>query len=463
MINARTICLRGKYQVWPSLLCLASSLVSARAQFTPAQPLSARSVSGQFVIHAGAARIPDWNVRNLLTNRNYIRLELSMLTISCERIKQLILRELGAQDNWRGQIHLVLAPTAAGGDPIPIVSERFRDGWEYRVRLPEVVERTRYVQAVTQVLLQEMANRNSDGRSAEIPLWLTTGIAHQLLASDDIRILLPPPGRGPGGINLVSTNLSIRREEPLAAAREWLALRPPLTFQELSWPTDEELLGDNAETYHYCAQLLVNELLHLDTGRACLRAMIADLPQHYNWQLTLLGAFHDYFRRPLDLEKWWALHLAQFTARNWTLAWNQDESWQALTDALRAPVQIRTATNALPSHNEVTLQTVLRDWDRATQTTVLQAKLRELEALRLRVAREMAGLVDAYHQVLQNFLQQRDKTGSAFFAVKKNFQRQNIDTAIKQLNALDARREALRPAPERRAGETQPKKATGSL
>jgi hypothetical protein len=303
-----------------------------------------------------------------------------------------------------------------------------------------------------------MANRNSDGRSAEIPLWLTTGLAQQLLASDEIRIILPPPSGGPGGMNLVSTNLSIRREEPLAGARRRLTLRPPLTFQELSWPTDEELLGDNAETYHCCAQLLVNDLLHLNTGRACLRAMIADLLQHYNWQLTLLGAFNDYFRQPLDLEKWWALHLAEFTGRNWTEAWSQDESWQALSDTLRAPVQIRSAANDLPSHGEVTLQTIIRDWDRASQTAVVQAKLRELETLRVRVARDMAGLVDAYHHVLQNYLQQRDKTGLAFFAVKKNVQRQNTEAAIKQLDALDARREALLPAQKRRAGELQPKK-----
>ena len=54
----------------------------------------------------------------------------------------------------------------------------------------------------------------------------------------------------------------------------------------------------------------MGELLRLPDGRACLQRMLAQLPQHYNWQFAFLEAFHARFERPLDVEKWWALSLA---------------------------------------------------------------------------------------------------------------------------------------------------------
>ena len=82
-------------------------------------------------------------------------------TVSCERIKQALMRELGATAPWRGTVYLVLYPARAPGDTITITSERFKGGWQYRVDFPDVVERSRYVRAIVQVLLLEVANRTA--------------------------------------------------------------------------------------------------------------------------------------------------------------------------------------------------------------------------------------------------------------------------------------------------------------
>ena len=161
---------------------------AAHSQLTPLVPASARSSSGQFVIH-GAPR-PGIAVPDLGANTNLFRLELTLLTISCERIKQILYRELETTAPWNSKIFLALYPSRTLGEPVTITSERFADGWQYRVDLPDVLDRAHYVRALVQVLLVEMANRHPSGRSAEIPTWLIEGLTQQILASSQIQNLV---------------------------------------------------------------------------------------------------------------------------------------------------------------------------------------------------------------------------------------------------------------------------------
>ena len=114
---------------------------------------------------------------SLATNQDFVELEPTLATVSCERIKQMLVRELNVTAPWRGTIYLVLYPARSAGDAITITSDRFKNGWQYRVDLPDVVERPRYVRAMVQVLLLELANRTAPARGAEIPLWLVEGFS----------------------------------------------------------------------------------------------------------------------------------------------------------------------------------------------------------------------------------------------------------------------------------------------
>ena len=415
-------------------------------QLPPSDLVSARSYSGQFIAYAARSVSLPPALSSLATNQAFVQLEPTLATVSCERIKQILLRELNVTAPWRGTIYLVLYPAGAASDIITITSERFKSGWQYRVELPNVVERPRYVRAIVQVLLLELAHRAAQGHAAEIPLWLIEGFSQFLLASNEVEIILSPPHAAPSGLNVSTTFVAARKQTLLQQAQKQLGGRPPLTFEALSWPTEQDLAGDaGGLVYRGSAQLFLGELLRLPDGRACLRTMLGRLPQHYNWQFAFLDAFHTYFERPLDVEKWWALSLTQATGRYAAQAWPLAESWQKLDQAIHGAVQVRTRTDELPLHAEVSLQKMIREWDPIRQTQALSNTLRELGLLRLRIAQEYVGLVQDYYQAIETYLQQRDRGASNFPFTKRAGRRRAVEVAIQQLDALDARRMALRP------------------
>lgn len=415
-----------------------------------AAPRAVASRSGQFLVRVTAAPPLPLRLSYLSTNQNFIQLDPMLLPVSCDRIKQGLCRQLGADPAWRGRIYVGLRPAESADDTVTLTSERFRDGWRYYVDLPALVERSRYVHAIVQVLLQEMANRSAFDRSAELPAWLSEGFSRQLLAStnSEVAIILPTPQMTPAGLRVSSTMVSGRRDDPLAEAHKWLSAASPLTFQELSWPTAEQLSGEAGSVYGSSAQLFLTELLKLPEGPACLRAMLADLPRRYNWQFSFLQAFQTRFERPLDVEKWWALQIVHFTGRELTQTWPPEESWQKLDELVRSAVQVHVGTNELPLQAEVKLQTIIREWDASRQTQALQDKLRELDSLLLRVSSEVAPLATQYRQTLADFLRNRDQGGSVFGLGKKSARRRATEDVLRQLDALDVRRAAQRPEPK---------------
>jgi len=429
-------CFIGLVVVW---------LSAAQTQLARPEAITTRSYSGQFIIHGQNRPGLPARALGLATNLNLVSLQPVLLTISCERIKQNLARQLGATEPWRGKIHIMLHPAVSADDPITITSESFKDSWQYWVELPDLVQRVLYVRAMVQVLLLEMANRNARERSAEIPRWLIEGLSEQLLASSEIEIILPPPRASANGIGIAPAFVSARLDDPLSQAHKQLLSRPPLTFEELSWPANEQISGELGGLYRSSAQLFVNELLRLKDGRACLLAMVAQLPRYYNWQVAFLRAFQPYFQRPLDVEKWWALRLVYFTGRDLTQTWPLDESLRKLEEIIRFPVEVRGGPNELPLRAQITLQTIIRQWDRPRQTQALQSKVRELEPLRLRVARELVMLVEGYRETLETYLQALDKNRFLLLLQKGATPGRVAEDAIGQLDALDARREALRP------------------
>ena len=117
----------------------------------------------------------------------YVRLEASALTMSCERIKQALLNELGMTDQWHGKIYLDLHHARGSSETILVMPTVYDREWGYHIAMPDVLERSRVVSAVVGVLLLEMANRNSE-RSAEIPIWLTQGLTQELMLASDAEL-----------------------------------------------------------------------------------------------------------------------------------------------------------------------------------------------------------------------------------------------------------------------------------
>jgi hypothetical protein len=435
-----------------TLLALAVVLVRvASAQVVPSPGNSVLSHSGQFIIHAQRSAQSFTTTSTLATNRNLVRLEPALAGISCERIKQALWRELGTTAPWRGRIYLEVGPARAAGQTITITSERFKNGWQYQVQLPELVERDRYTRALVHVLLLEFANRGSRGRLAEIPLWFTEGFSQRLLASREIEIILPPPRETVNGLPYTATRVTERMDDPVAQARRQLRGNAPATFDQLSWQAEEELSGAAAEVYRASAQLFVSELLRLPDGRACLNTMLARLPQYYNWQLAFLDAFRSRFERPLDVEKWWALCCVQAPEQERVKDRPAQLTWDNLDRALHAPALARTGATTQGTRAEVSLQTMIREWDRTQQILTLPGKLQELSQFRSRVTPDLAVLVQEYCQAIEVYLQNQRWTRSrTLFGARPGLTRVAGET-VQRLDALDARRETLRPPKARLA------------
>jgi len=445
----------------------------AQSQFSPPDTGFARSASGQFVVHGlpqGAlSHVPP----RFATNVDYVELEPARLTVSSERIKQALFHELRDSSPWRGKIHLHVQFAHDRNDPITIVSERFRNGWNYRVALPQFVERQRLIRALVQSLLMELVNRKARDRAAEIPIWLSEGLTEQLLVMPDIELIPPDTRWSPDGQAIGPTVFDIRRVDsrkperdsllatptangsrviwvdPLEAARRTLRERPPLTLEELSWPTDEKLAGEAGEAYRHSAQLFVTELLRLPDGRECLRAMLDELAGCYNWQTAFFRAFQTHFARQLDLEKWWSLQVVNFTGRDPSRLWTVEESWRELDQIVRTPVEIRHAASELPARADVPLQTIVLEWDQVQQTPVLQTKLRNLELMRLRAAPEFVKLIEDYRKVLGSYLRRRDQVGLILTSTTRDTNAKLkivMRETVKELDALDIRRASLKPA-----------------
>jgi hypothetical protein len=409
----------------------------------------ARSISGQFIIY-GSPQFSTLAVSpDVADDTNFVRLEPALLAVSAERIKDSLYRylEIRSGTPWRGQIYLVIRPARSLDESVTIISRQMPDGWDYRVELPDVLARTRFTRALTSVLLLELANRNAQSHSAEIPAWLVDGLAQQLLAAGSPEFILSAPDKVVNGLPVTRINVTQHGLDSLAAAATVLKNHPALTFEELSWPTEVQLDGADGGAYRASAQVFVNSLLGLENGPVQVRVLLQSLPRFYNWQLAFRSVFRAEFPHPLDLEKWWALRVVAFVTDNPGPGWTPEVSCEKLDQILSVSVEIRTASNSLPAPAEISLQAVIRNLDSARQTAVLTTRLRDLEIAQLRVAPQFAALTDGYRRALDGYLGEHrppmPALGRHATAISK--QTSARDT-LKKLDALDAQRRILESA-----------------
>ena len=404
--------------------------------FSAEPPPSLRSQSGQFIVQ-GAPFRPVQLVSTSTSNVTSVRLDPALLAVSCERIKQAMLGELQMNDQWSGTIYMLMDPNGPPDAPILVTSVRHTDGWSYRVSLPQQVDKVELIKATVQVLLLEITNRRAGRDPFDVPLWLTEGMPVYLEAAALSNLTLEPETR---------TVRNERNPDPLRNARNLLRTRPLLNFNELSWPSEEQLSRENLPVYQSCAHLFIHDLLRLKRGQECLREMLRILPDYLNWQTAFLRAFQPQFERLVDVDKWWSLSLVHFTGRDLMSAWPREECWRQLDGVLATSVQVRLKADELPMATQVKLQQIISEWDYARQRPILWQKVNYLQALRMRVPQDLAGLWEEYHQALSLYVQRRDKAGSS--SGKKNQFASTfkilINDTVKRLDALDMQRELLR-------------------
>ena len=176
------------------LLGLFFSLAAARGQFALVDPDAVHSVSGQFLVSRVADDAPAYRRPELAANTNLVRLKPALLAVAVERFKLCLWKQLDLtpSSSWSGKIFLAVLPAHTGDESVTIASSPFLDHWNYRVEFPDALARTRYVRALSAVLLLEMANRSAPrgGHSAELPPWLVDGMAQQVLATEGDKVVL---------------------------------------------------------------------------------------------------------------------------------------------------------------------------------------------------------------------------------------------------------------------------------
>jgi hypothetical protein len=394
------------------------------------------SFSGQFVISSAPDSSPYLHRPDAGTNAGLLRLEPSLLAVSAERFKAAFRAQLGVAANapWGGKIFLALRPAHSTDEPVGISAQPFIRNWNYRLELPDLISRDRCARALGAVLLLELANRSTpvNARCAVPPDWLVDGLAREILESAETKVILSAPTKVINSIPQTRLDEKLRGLDPLAAARPVLQNFPALTFEQLGWPAGAQLDGDDGGVYRASAQLFVHDLLALPNGPAKVRAMLAELPAHENWQSAFYDAFGENFRRPLDVEKWWSLRVVAFAMRAPGPRWTPAVSRDRLDAALAVPVNVRYSSNSLPTYAEISLQSVLLNFAPDRQAEILQTRLRDLDLIQLRLTPELAPVAEGYHQALADFLGERRQN--------TRHRPSGKEAMVKQLDALDARR-----------------------
>ncbi len=428
----------------PLAVILGSILAAAGLAALPERGVrTVNSTSGQFVVRGPV--LAQLSTNSEFAPSTLIELDPNILAVTCERIKQALLRELTVVDAWRGRIYLEVNSTLPTNQAPIVFAKPYLDGWQYQVEVARLIEKPKLVSGLVQVLLMEIANRNAGLRSAEIPLWLSEGMAQELAHESEAELVVTQPQRN---VNLVNLSWQARqavRRDPLTEARERLQTHAALSFTKLGEALSHAAPEETWKTFQASAQLFVHELLRLPGGRPRLVAMLYELPSYLNWQTAFLDAFRGLFPRLLDVEKWWAVTLTHFTGQDPTQAWALPVALQKLDDALHPPVLISASRKDMPQRVRMTAQRIINEWDYLRQRIVLKGVTAQLFSIRLKSPPELVALVEEYRATIENYLAKRDQIGMArslpgLPPMRADFL---VTAVIRQLEELDARRAAV--------------------
>lgn len=423
------------------MLCPRSALADASV---PGM-VSANSVSGQFVVVASPNVSPLASLPEIATNQAFVRLDPAFLAVSAERIKNSLLQKLGIESQMMqgGIIYLTLQPARALDENVEIFPSRFSGQWVFHVVLPDVLPRERLARSLTSVFLTDYANRNGGLHLAGVPAWLAEGMSQEALADTMQDVILSVPDQMINHIPVDRVSYTERGLDSMASVRGVLQTYSTLTFQQLCFPTDMELSGEDGGVYRASARLFLDELLALGAGPAKLRAVLDALPGYYNWQTAFFAVYNQNFSSPLQVEKWWALQTVIFSARSPGPQWTPAVSREKLDQILSVAADFRSTSNSMPVRAQVSLQDVIKNFNSAVQTQILHVKLHDLEIAQFRMVPSLAVLAAEYRNALSDYLGETQVSRHGAIVNKSSAKFVSARETLRILNALDARRRSV--------------------
>jgi hypothetical protein len=436
---------------WSGLIVL-SAVATARAAVPSPANLDTVRRSDQFVVYDTRKFGRSLAAYADSDNPELVQLEPETLLLSAERIREALARQLHAPATGGGKIHCYLYAPIRNNENIVLVSTLYTDGWQYRLQIPDDLERTKLARGLVQTLLLELANRGTRQKSAELPTWLIEGLTKHVLCDVGPELILDSIPT-----NAVRRSLrEIRGADPLAEARAYFRRRSPLSFSELCEPVIGTPSGEPWRLYQLSSQLLVAELLESNGGRARFLSMLRHLPNCWNWQTAFLHAFQ--FRSLLEVEKWWAVAAVALKGREALQFSSQEKYLSWLDELLSVPAQVTLTTNAVPIRTEASLVQIIADWEYGQQRPVLQQRLHQLALLRTTAPKQLAPLIEGYWACLQNYLTRRNQSGYAPETRREIHLPGPLlaREAIRQLTELDQQRNALRQQLASHAAATPP-------
>ena len=406
---------------------------------------TANSRSGQFVAYGPMS--PKRRGGILDANANTILIGPDHVVVAAERVRRAMLSRLGLPSLPGSRVKLRLEPVMSFDAAVRVVTGRHRNGFTYALTLPSEIEPDKFIRALVQVTLLDLANQKPQLRDTEIPLWLTVGFTQVLMAQPDLVLVLGQPEQGGEEMSTEEVVKNVRRHDTLAGVRARLRGRRAFDFSEIAMPAPAHLRGENWRDFQACSHLLVDRLLAIPAGGVRLRNMIAQLPDNLNWQTGFLKVYGDLFADMLVVEKWWAVTIVQLTGQNQYQNWTLREAVEKLENLLKLPAEVRLNAADSPLEAEITLQQAIRGWDFAVQKQTLGQKFNQLLIARLKMPRELVPFVNEYGRILQSYIATRQQVES--FRPRRGQMRPKvapvIDEAVRQLDSVDRRLALFKP------------------
>jgi len=357
---------------------------------------------------------------------NSFELDPTLLPSICERIKGTILFNLGLNDNWMGRISLIIDhDMPLNADPV-VRPVREASGFRFELRLPAKMKPHRLAFSLTHVILLEMANRKAGPNLTRVPTWLIEGMVGCIQAEEISAYLLQANRPTPYDYSLAR----------LKTFKANLKSKTLLTFQDLSWPRDDQLIGAQAEAYQNSAQLFVFELLDLNNGRKRLSNFIFLMKNYLNWQVAFLEAYSGDFTQLRDVEKWWSLACLNVSGLNYASLWSDVESGHKLQNALDVPVNVHLESKRMPTSAVLSLQEVIMTWQPMQQREAVLRVYASIQALRPHLSQETRPILDKYCHVIEAYMKRHTPSYLRWARADRNSPR--FRRAIcKELDGLD--------------------------
>lgn len=336
----------------------------------------------------------------------------SALCVFAERVKRRWRSELNVTNDWRDPILLNVESLAATNAVRPAIELRIFQtdvGLKYQIdcRIPPPLNEAELATSIVEALCAEVANRgapvtrNAGYVAPTMPAWLAPGLA-QLLED--------------------------RVEVSLGVLRRSVEAGRPLTAGALFETEREPAREDDRLLFRAKAGLFVEGLLVLPRGDEKMQRFLAGLGATKSVSNAFWTTYGGDFDKPVALEKWWFVRLAERTRFDVAQALTTAETLRQLEPVLQTRLTGGKSFDGaeLPNYRK-------EKW----YVPLLESKRRSLRSLRGRALPRDAALIDRYLAAMQLLLDQRSKEFPAAWAAAEQVRRDRDARARAEAAYLD--------------------------